>query len=51
VKLKSKTKSGFQGQTIMAQIPMIREDIPVAILMRALNIIGDKQIQDLMIYD
>jgi hypothetical protein len=30
---------------------MIREDIPVGILMRALNIIGDKQIQNLIIYD
>ena len=35
----------------MAKIPMIRDDIPVAVLLRALNIIGDKQIQDLMIYD
>lgn len=30
---------------------MIREDIPVGILLRALNVIGDKQIQNLMIYD
>ena len=30
---------------------MIREDIPVAILLRALDIIPDKAIQDLMIYD
>lgn len=30
---------------------MIREEIPVAILMRALDIISDKAIQDLMIYD
>jgi DNA-directed RNA polymerase II subunit RPB2 len=30
---------------------MIREDIPVGILLRALNIIGDKQIQKLIIYD
>lgn len=30
---------------------MIKDEIPLAILMRALNIIGDKQIQDLMIYD
>ena len=35
----------------MATIPMIREDIPVAILLRALNCISDKQIQDLIIYD
>ena len=30
---------------------MVREDIPVAILLRALDIIPDKAIQDLMIYD
>jgi len=42
VKLKAKGKSGYQGQTIMATIPMIREDIPVAILLRALNCISDK---------
>ena len=30
---------------------MIKEDIPVAILLRALDIIPDKAIQDLMIYD
>ena len=34
-----------------AQIPMIKEDIPIVILLRALNVIGDKQIQDLIIYD
>lgn len=30
---------------------MIREDIPVAVLLRALDIIPDKAIQDLMIYE
>lgn len=30
---------------------MIQQDIPLIILMRALNIIGDKQILDLIIYD
>ena len=35
----------------MCQIPMIKEDIPIVILLRALNVIGDKQIQDLIIYD
>lgn len=30
---------------------MVREDIPVAILLRALDITSDKAIQDLMIYD
>ena len=30
---------------------MIQQDIPLVILMRALNIIGDKQILDLIIYD
>lgn len=38
-------------QTIVSKIPMIKEDIPVAILLRALNIISDKQIQDLIVYD
>ena len=51
VKLSAKAKSGFKGQTIKASIPMVREDIPVAILLRALDIIPDKAIQDLMIYD
>lgn len=53
VKLRSKSKSGANesGQTIWAQIPMIKEDIPIVILLRALNVIGDKQIQDLIIYD
>ena len=51
VKLSAKGKSSFKGQTIKATIPMIREDIPVAILLRALDIIPDKAIQDLMIYD
>ena len=30
---------------------MIRDDVPIAILFRALNICSDKQIQDMMIYD
>lgn len=54
VKLTAKGKSGasgFRGQTIQATIPMVREDIPVAILLRALDITSDKAIQDLMIYD
>ena len=51
VKLSAKGKSSFKGQTIKATIPMIREEIPVAILLRALDIIPDKAIQDLMIYD
>lgn len=51
VKLSAKGKSSFKGQTIKATLPMIREDIPVAILLRALDIIPDKAIQDLMIYD
>ena len=47
VKLRSKgsSKSGFKGQTIQASIPMIKDsEIPIAILLRALDIIGDKQI-------
>lgn len=51
VKLSAKGKSSFMGQTIRATIPMIKEDIPVAILLRALDIISDKAIQDLIIYD
>jgi len=51
VRLSAKGKSSFKGQTIKATIPMVREDIPVAILLRALDIIPDKAIQDLMIYD
>ena len=42
VKLTTNQKSGYQGQTIMCQIPMIKEDIPVGVLFRALNVIGDK---------
>jgi len=42
VRLTSRTKAGFQGQTILTAIPQIREDVPVGILMRALNVIGDK---------
>jgi hypothetical protein len=44
VRLNSKAKAGGGGQTIVCSIPMIKEEIPLAILMRALNIIGDKQI-------
>lgn len=51
VRLSAKGKSSFKGQTIKATIPMIREDIPVAVLLRALDIIPDKAIQDLMIYE
>jgi len=32
-------------------MPLVRDEIPIVILLRALNIIGDKQIQDLIIYD
>jgi hypothetical protein len=46
-----KSKAGIHGQSIISTIPQIREDIPVGILLRALNVIGDKQIQDLIIYD
>ena len=36
----------------MASIPLIKDsEIPVAILLRALDVIGDKQIQDLIVYD
>ena len=51
VKLSAKSKSSYKGQTIKATIPMIRDEIPVAILLRALDIIPDKAIQDLIIYD
>ena len=55
VKLRSRGGSGRQGakgQTIQASIPLIKDsEIPVAILLRALDIIGDKQIQDLIVYD
>ena len=51
IKLTSKQKADSKGQTLMARIPMIREDVPIAILFRALNICSDKQIQDMMIYD
>ena len=44
VKLTSKAKSSFKGRTIQATIPMLKSEVPVAILLRALNIIGDKQI-------
>ena len=48
VKLRSKGSSkgsSFKGQTIQASIPMIKDsEIPIAILMRALDIIGDKDI-------
>lgn len=51
VKLCNKSKQGSGSQTIVCSIPMIQQDIPLVILMRALNIIGDKQILDLIIYD
>jgi DNA-directed RNA polymerase II subunit RPB2 len=34
------------GQTIVAAIPYINADIPIAILFRALNCISDKEILD-----
>ena len=36
---------------IKANLPAVKEDIPVVILLRALDIISDKAIQDLVIYD
>ena len=44
VRLSAKGKSSFKGQTIKATIPMVREEVPVAILLRALEIISDKAI-------
>ena len=55
VKLRSKqAKKGqsYKGQTIQATIPMIRDpEIPIAVLLRALGVIEDKPIQDLIVYD
>jgi DNA-directed RNA polymerase II subunit RPB2 len=51
VKLTAKEKSEKKGQTLCARLPIIREDVPIAILFRALNVCSDKQIQDMMIYD
>jgi DNA-directed RNA polymerase II subunit RPB2 len=39
------------GQTICAAIPYINQDIPIAILFRALNCISDKEILDRICYD
>ena len=55
VKLRSKqAKKGqsYKGQTIQATIPMIKDpEIPIAVLLRALGVIEDKPIQDLIVYD
>lgn len=51
MRLSAANKSGNEGRTISCTVPMIRDDIPVGILLRALNVIGDKAIQNLMIYD
>lgn len=39
------------GQTICATVPYINQDIPIAILFRALNCISDKEILDKICYD
>jgi len=50
VALQSKHK-GNRAQTISATIPHIRESIPVAILLRALGCLSDKQIINKICYD
>lgn len=47
----TQSKGDYQGQTIDCDIPLVKEPIPVGIILRALGIIGDKQVQSLMIYD
>jgi DNA-directed RNA polymerase II subunit RPB2 len=46
-----KSRGPIIADAILARIPMIRDDIPIAILFRALNICSDKEIQDMIIYD
>ena len=47
VKLLAKQGAEGKGRVIVCSIPMIKVDISVGVLLRALNIIGDKQIQNL----
>lgn len=43
--------TGSTGQTIKAGLPYIRNDIPIVVVFRALNVIADKDILDHICYD
>jgi len=44
-------RSGKGGRTLRAQIPYIRDDIPIVIVFRALGFVADKEILEHIIYD
>ena len=41
----------YRDETIQTQLPYIRDDIPMAIVFRALNIVSDRQIMEHVVYD
>ena len=47
----SQSKGGTSGQVIDANIPYIREDIPIIIIFRALGFIADRDILEHIVYD
>ena len=52
VKMLARTaERGTTGQYIRAQIPYIRQDIPIVVVFRALGIVADKDIIDHICYD
>ena len=44
-------QTGHFGQTIMASLPYVKQDIPIVILFRALNLRSDKSILEHICYD
>jgi DNA-directed RNA polymerase II subunit RPB2 len=49
--VKYTARSATKLQTLQAQIPYIKKDIPVVILFRALGFVGDRDILEMIAYD
>ena len=45
------SQSGNTGQVMKTTLPYIRNDIPIVVVFRALNVIADKDILDHIVYD
>lgn len=51
VKLLRKSESEHHGQPVRCSIPYIRDDIPLAVLFRALDVASDKDILEHVVFD